>query len=219
MPKLKANSTIFGDYQGRTGGVRAGLIHAGEIFDATDEQAESLEARGLKFLLSKQTSEIVGGESGRVCALRFKDGETIPADLVVMAVGVRPNTELAEKARLHCNRGIVVSDTMQTFDPRIYAVVSRIPKGRVATYGQIALLAGLPRQARLVGYAMHSLPADSDVPWHRVVNAAGKISIRADGLGHDELQAQLLRREGVRFVDGAIPLARYLWQPRQRRQR
>ena len=94
--------------------------------------------------------------------------------------------------------------------------MSRIPKGRVATYGQIALLAGLPRQARLVGYAMHSLPADSDVPWHRVVNAAGKISIRADGLGHDELQAQLLRREGVRFVDGAIPLARFLWQPRRR---
>jgi methylated-DNA-protein-cysteine methyltransferase related protein len=98
---------------------------------------------------------------------------------------------------------------------KIYAAASRIPKGRVATYGQIAALAGLPRQARLVGYAMHALPAASDVPWHRVVNAAGKISIRADGLGHDQLQAQLLRREGVRFVDGAIPLARYRWQPRR----
>src|SRR6185369_4928209 len=95
--------------------------------------------------------------------------------------------------------------------PKIYAVVSRIPKGRVATYGQVAALAGQPRQARLVGYALHTLPADSDVPWHRVVNAAGKISLRADGLGHDELQAHLLRREGVRFVDGAIPLARYRW--------
>ena len=101
--------------------------------------------------------------------------------------------------------------------PKIYAAVSRIPKGRVATYGQIAALAGLPRQARLVGYAMHALPADSDVPWHRVVNAAGKISLRADALGHDELQAQLLRREGVRFVNGAIPLARFIWQPRSRR--
>ena len=100
--------------------------------------------------------------------------------------------------------------------PKIYAAVSRIPKGRVATYGQIASLAGLPRQARLVGYAMHALPADSDVPWHRVVNAAGKISIRSDGLGHDELQAQLLRREGVRFVDGAIPLATFRWKPRSR---
>jgi methylated-DNA-protein-cysteine methyltransferase related protein len=100
---------------------------------------------------------------------------------------------------------------------RIYAAVSRIPRGRVATYGQIAALAGLPRRARLVGYAMHSLPPDSDVPWHRVVNAAGKISVRSDALGHDELQAQLLRREGVRFVNDTIPLARYLWQPRSRR--
>ena len=97
--------------------------------------------------------------------------------------------------------------------PKIYAVVSRIPKGRVATYGQVAALAGLPRQARLVGYALHTLPTDSDVPWHRVVNAAGKISLRGDGLGHDELQAHLLRREGVRFVGGAIPLARFRWQP------
>ena len=94
---------------------------------------------------------------------------------------------------------------------KIYGVVSRIPKGRVATYGQVASLARLPRQARLVGYALHTLPADSDVPWHRVVNAAGKISLRADGLGHDELQAHLLRREGVRFVAGAIPLDRYRW--------
>ena len=100
---------------------------------------------------------------------------------------------------------------------RIYAVVSRVPKGRVATYGQVAMLAGLPRQARFVGYALHALPTDSDVPWHRVVNAAGKISLRADALGHDELQAQLLRREGVRFVNGAIPLARFRWQPRSRR--
>jgi methylated-DNA-protein-cysteine methyltransferase-like protein len=100
---------------------------------------------------------------------------------------------------------------------RIYAAVSRVPKGRVATYGQIAALAGLPRQARFVGYALHALPADSEVPWHRVVNAAGKISLRADALGHDELQEQLLRREGVRFVNGAIPLARHLWQPRSRR--
>jgi methylated-DNA-protein-cysteine methyltransferase-like protein len=85
----------------------------------------------------------------------------------------------------------------------------------VATYGQVAEVAGLPRRARLVGRALRELDEGSDVPWHRVVNAAGKISIRADGLGHDELQAKLLRREGVRFVDGAIPLARYRWQPRR----
>ena len=62
------------------------------------------------------------GESGRVCAVSFKDGESIPADLVVMAVGIRPNTELAKSAGLYCNRGVVVNDTMQTYDPRIYAV-------------------------------------------------------------------------------------------------
>lgn len=96
---------------------------------------------------------------------------------------------------------------------RIYDVVSRIPRGRVANYGQVAALAGLPRQARLVGYALNVLPPDSDVPWHRVVNAQGRISVRGDGLGHEELQAQLLRREGVRFVGGAIPLERYRWDP------
>jgi nitrite reductase (NADH) large subunit len=99
----------------------------------------SLEARGLQFLLSKQTSEIVAGESGSVCAVRFKDGETVAADLVVMAVGVRPNYELAEKAGLHCNRGIVVSDTMQTFDPRIYAVGECVNHRGVA-YGLVAPL-------------------------------------------------------------------------------
>jgi methylated-DNA-protein-cysteine methyltransferase-like protein len=97
---------------------------------------------------------------------------------------------------------------------RIYDVVVEIPNGRVATYGQVAVLAELPRQARLVGYALHALPADSRVPWHRVVNAKGEISIRGDGLGHDELQAHLLRREGVRFVANAVPLPRYRWQPR-----
>jgi len=100
---------------------------------------DSLEAKGLKFLLPRQTEAIVAGESGRVCAVRFKDGETIPADLVVMAVGVRPNFELAEKAGLHCNRGVVVSDTMQTFDPRIYAVGECVNHRGVA-YGLVAPL-------------------------------------------------------------------------------
>jgi methylated-DNA-protein-cysteine methyltransferase related protein len=98
---------------------------------------------------------------------------------------------------------------------RIYAVVARIPKGRVATYGQVASLAGLPRQARLIGYALNVLPQGSALPWHRVVNAKGQISIRSDGLGYHELQAQLLKREGVRFVAGSIPLDRYGWRPRR----
>jgi methylated-DNA-protein-cysteine methyltransferase-like protein len=97
---------------------------------------------------------------------------------------------------------------------RIHAVVRRIPRGRVATYGQVAAVAGLPRHARLVGYALSTLPADSGVPWHRVVNAKGQISLRSDALGHEDLQAHLLRREGVRMVDGAIPLARHQWRPR-----
>lgn len=102
---------------------------------------------------------------------------------------------------------------------QIYAVVARIPKGRVATYGQVAALAGLPRHARMVGYALNVLPENSAVPWHRVVNAAGRISLRANALGHDELQGQLLRREGVRFTDGAIALGRYLWQPRSEKKK
>jgi methylated-DNA-protein-cysteine methyltransferase related protein len=99
---------------------------------------------------------------------------------------------------------------------RIYDVVSRIPRGRVATYGQVASLARLPRQPRLVGYALHALPAGTRVPWFRVVNARGAISLRASGLGFEDIQARLLAREGVRFVDGAIPLDRYQWRPRVR---
>jgi methylated-DNA-protein-cysteine methyltransferase-like protein len=100
---------------------------------------------------------------------------------------------------------------------RIYAAVSRVPRGRVATYGQIAEVAGLPRQARLVGYALNVLPPGTRVPWHRVVNAKGEISLRSNGLGHDQIQAQLLKKEGIRFVDGAIPLARYRWKLRPSR--
>jgi methylated-DNA-protein-cysteine methyltransferase-like protein len=97
---------------------------------------------------------------------------------------------------------------------RIFAVVRRVPRGRVATYGQVAALAGLPRHARLVGYALSTLTADTTVPWHRVVNAKGQISLRSDLLNHDELQAHLLRREGVRLVDGTIALDRHQWRPR-----
>ncbi|MDD5299446.1 MAG: nitrite reductase large subunit NirB [Gallionella sp.] len=100
---------------------------------------KSLEAKGLKFLLEKQTEELVKGESGRICAVKFKDGETLPADLVVMAVGIRPNTGLAETAGLYCNRGVVVNDTMQTYDPRIYAVGECVSHRGIA-YGLVAPL-------------------------------------------------------------------------------
>ena len=110
---------------------------------AADMLKTSLEARGLKFLLEKQTEALLGGagdtNAGRVSALRFKDGLEIPADLVVMAAGIRPNTALAESARLHCNRGIVVNDTMQTYDPRIYAVGECVAHRGIA-YGLVAPL-------------------------------------------------------------------------------
>jgi len=112
---------------------------------AADMLQKSLEGRGLKFLLEKQTAELAAGESGRVAAVRFKDGTTIPADLVVMAAGIRPNIDLAKAAGLHCNRGIVVSDTLQTFDPRIYAV-GECAEHRGTAYG---LVAPLFEQARV----------------------------------------------------------------------
>ena len=71
----------------------------------------ALEAKGMKFRMQAQTAELVKGESGRVCAVKFKDGTSIPADLVCFAAGIRPNVALAEKAGIHCNRGIVVTDT------------------------------------------------------------------------------------------------------------
>lgn len=101
----------------------------------------------------------------------------------------------------------------------IYAVVRRIPRGRVATYGQVARLAGMPRQARQVGYALNRLPEDSGVPWHRVINAQGEISARA--IPDDaRLQRILLSAEGVRFNPaGRIALDRYLWNPTTVRRR
>ena len=100
---------------------------------------KSLEEKGMKFLLKKQTAELVAGTEGRVSAIKFKDGSEAPADLVVMAVGIRPNTELAESCGLHCNRGIVVNDTMQTFDPRIYSI-GECAAHRGVAYGLVAPL-------------------------------------------------------------------------------
>src|SRR6185295_6531310 len=105
---------------------------------------KSLEARGLKFLIGANTQALIGdrdaGKGGRVMAVQFKDGTEVPADLVVMAAGIRPNTELAEKIGIHCNRGIVVTDTMQTVtDPRIYSV-GECAAHRGIAYGLVAPL-------------------------------------------------------------------------------
>ena len=93
--------------------------------------------------------------------------------------------------------------------------MSRIPRGRVATYGQVARLASLPGQARLVGYALSALDDGTRIPWHRVVNARGQISARRDGPPASILQRLRLKRERVRFdARGCIPLDLFRWRPR-----
>ncbi|PHV04835.1 NAD(P)/FAD-dependent oxidoreductase [Rugamonas rubra] len=106
---------------------------------------KALEHKGLRFLLNAQTAEIVGPD--RVTAVRFKDGSEIPADLVVMTAGVRPNMALAQQSGLHCERAIVVDDTLQTYDPRVYAVGECV-QHRSATFG---LVAPIWDQARVCG--------------------------------------------------------------------
>jgi nitrite reductase (NADH) large subunit len=103
----------------------------------------ALEKRGLKFYLSRQTEAILGDD--KVTGLRFKNGEEVPADLVIMAAGIRPNIALAKSAGIHCDRGIVVNDTMQSYDPKIYAVGECV-QHRGQTYG---LVAPLFEQARV----------------------------------------------------------------------
>jgi len=104
---------------------------------------------------------------------------------------------------------------------RIYAVIARIPSGRVATYGQVAALAGLPGHARQVGYALHALPDGSDIPWQRVINAKGEVSRRAESAWTGEgewyregYQRHLLEEEGVAFdLHGRVDLRRFGWDP------
>ncbi|MBN1948857.1 MAG: MGMT family protein [Candidatus Cloacimonetes bacterium] len=96
---------------------------------------------------------------------------------------------------------------------KTYAAVRHIPRGKVATYGLIAAVAGFPGQSRMVGYALNSLPEGYQVPWHRVINSQGKISLGTAG-GWGEYQRSLLEAEGVIFNDiGKIDLSIYLWQP------
>lgn len=94
---------------------------------------------------------------------------------------------------------------------RIYAVVRRIPRGRVATYGQVALLAGNPRWARVVGYALHVNPDPEGIPCYRVVNREGRTS-PAFAFGGEDMQRLLLEEDGVQFdAQGHVDLSRFLW--------
>lgn len=98
---------------------------------------------------------------------------------------------------------------MSELHEKIYSVIRKIPRGKVATYGQIAKLAGMGSHARLVGYALHALTPEKRVPWHRVVGAGGKISLGGEGY---TVQRKLLEAEGVEFIAGGkIPLAQYGW--------
>jgi methylated-DNA-protein-cysteine methyltransferase-like protein len=101
-----------------------------------------------------------------------------------------------------------------TFDQRVWSVVEQIPHGRLATYGQIADLIGAWGCARQVGWALRRLHLPSDVPWHRVVNAKGQISMSLSREGSDWMQRHLLITEGIPVDQkGRLPLKRFLWRP------
>lgn len=96
---------------------------------------------------------------------------------------------------------------------RIYEILRTIPSGKVATYGQIARLAGMAGHARQVGYALHRLPDHSDVPWYRVINARGEISLHPQDVS-SSMQRARLEKEGVQFIsDRRVSLKEYGWRP------
>lgn len=105
-----------------------------------------------------------------------------------------------------------IGKSVSTYE-RIYTIVQQIPFGAVATYGQVARLANLAGQARLVGYALYRVDIASDIPWHRVINAKGKISESPLRMGGDDVQRSLLEQEGIVFSpEGTIDLQLYLWR-------
>ncbi len=99
-----------------------------------------------------------------------------------------------------------------SFKEKCWQIIALIPEGKVATYGQVAQLAGLPNMARAVGRTLSQLPENTQLPWFRVINAQGKISFPADSSSFLE-QKKRLEREGVVFLNGKIKLAEYQWQP------
>lgn len=100
-----------------------------------------------------------------------------------------------------------------TLYQEIYQVVALIPYGKVATYGQIASLAGFPKHARLVGYALNGLSAHCDLPWHRVINSQGRLSLQKLNDQAENIQKIRLEREGIVFNHDKIRLKDYQWQP------
>ena len=97
-------------------------------------------------------------------------------------------------------------------EQRVYIALAQVPAGKIVTYGQLAELAGLPRAARLIGYILRNLPSETRLPWHRVINAAGKISLGPESDSGLQ-QRTLLQEEGVIFNQGRISLKQFRWQP------
>jgi len=95
---------------------------------------------------------------------------------------------------------------------RIWDTIRDIPEGAVASYGQIAEIAGIPRGARQVGYALRHLPAGHDVPWHRVLQVSGKIAFGKDSDAYQE-QSKRLMMDGVAVIAGRVDMRKYRWQP------
>ena len=108
---------------------------------------------------------------------------------------------------------MVHQTSSKTFD-RIYHIVKDIPPGKVATYGQIAALVGPGMPARIVGFALNSLPDNNNIPWHRVINSKGTISYSPTRGEHDSLQKKMLEQEGILFdTNGRVNFEKFLWQP------
>lgn len=119
----------------------------------------------------------------------------------------------ARSPRRRVRESLPARDTARTAYDRILAIVRRIPRGRVATYGQVAALAGYPHAPRLAGYALHALPEGTDVPWHRVLGAGGKLSLGRLSPEGASVQKLRLELEGVRFTArGTVDLARCRWK-------
>ena len=184
-------------------GMQVTVVHASDALmnQQLDKPAATLlqaalEQRGLRFRMDSQTTEIVGERQAR--AVRFKDGGALRADLVVMTAGVRPNIALAREAGLHCERAIVVDDTLQTYDPRIYAVGECV-QHRSATFG---LVAPLWEQARVAGAHLaqrgHRRYVQSATPTRLKVTGIDLYSV-GDFLGAEGSEELVLRdpRRGV----------------------
>ncbi|HKI73426.1 MAG TPA: MGMT family protein [Pseudomonadales bacterium] len=101
-----------------------------------------------------------------------------------------------------------MADSIEKVNQKVWQVVAAIPRGKVATYGQVARMAGMPQQSRLVGTVLSRLPAASKLPWHRVINSQGRISNPDPGR-----QQARLEREGVTLIGGRVRLKDYQWRP------